>query len=293
MAIDPVQERLYNIRAAIPDHMSVFANWRMWSDAYRQERPQAKLDLAYGKKSGETLDFFPPVRQNPSPSPLVVLIHGGYWQAMDKGDNSFAARALCDAGFSVAVLNYTLCPAITLEGIVDEIQRASLWLWHRAEDLLFARDHMYVAGHSAGGHLAAMMVCTPWKALNALAPKQVFKGALSISGIFDLSPLTKTTINDNVGMTPQSARELSPVHQKPCGGLPFIAAVGANESAAFHEQADHLKQAWAHTDVEVRYMRIPNSHHFQAFEALADMNSEIFKAFYELAFRRSGPHGKL
>lgn len=277
MKIDPIQEKFYNVRAAIPDHMDIFVNWRRWSDAYKAERPDASLDLAYGPGAAETLDFFP-ARNGNSDAPLVLLIHGGYWQAMDKQDNSFAARGLCDAGCAVAVVNYTLCPETSLDGIVAEMRRAALWLWRNERGLPFDPEQIYVIGHSAGGHLAAMMLCTDWRSYDRQALQTLFKGAVSISGLFDLSALVETTINEKVGLSPQSARELSPIHHVPHSGTPFIAAVGENESTGFHDQVDMLQKAWSPHGVDVGYMSLANRHHLGAFEALADHNSALLKA---------------
>lgn len=277
MNIDPVQERLYNVRAAIPGHMAIFADWRAMSDAYKAERPDARLDVAYGDGAGETLDFFPPVGGGVN-APAVLLVHGGYWQAMDKADNAFAARELCAAGVGVAVVNHTLCPETSLEGIVGEIQRAALWLRRAAPDLGVDRDRLFVVGHSAGGHLAAMMMCAHWPALNADAPPALFAGGVAVSGVFDLGALVETTINAKVGLNAEDARALSPVHKVPASArAPFIAAVGGDESDGFHDQARALCDAWAVHGAAVETMTLPGRHHFQAFEALAEPGSALLR----------------
>ena len=284
MAIDPVQEALYNVRAMVPEHLAIFTDWRERSDSYRKERPEAKYDLAYGISSSETLDYFPPTSPQKRAAPLVLLIHGGYWQAMDKSDNSFAVRALCDAGCAVAVVNHTLCPAISLAGIVDEIRRASLWLWQQATPLGFSPTEMFVVGHSAGGHLAAMMLCTRWQDIAPQMPASLFKAGVSISGLFDLLPLVNTSINDRVGMTEQSAKELSPIHHTPHGSSSLITAVGGNESSGFHDQARKLQQQWAQYGIDVGYLNVTDCHHFQVYEKLADNNSALFTATCKLIF---------
>lgn len=277
MNIDPDQERHYNVRAAIPDHMAVFAQWRAMSDAYKTERPDARLDVDYGEGAGETLDFFPPEGGDVN-APAVLLIHGGYWQAMDKADNAFAARQLCAAGVGVAVVNHTLCPAASLEGIVGEIQRAALWLWRAAPELRVDRERLFVVGHSAGGHLAAMMMCADWAALNGDAPEALFAGGVAVSGLFDLGALVETTINAKVGLNAETARALSPVHKVPAASrAPFIAAVGGDESDGFHDQARALCEAWAVHGVTVEMLPLPGRHHFQAFEALAEPGSALLR----------------
>lgn len=270
MAHDPIQEQRYNVRVAIPDHLEIFATWRSWSDAYMRECPDARIDLAYGQDEAERLDFFPP-SDGQKKAPLVVLIHGGYWQAMDKADNGFAARALNQTGAAVAVINHTLCPRIALDGIVDQIRRAVLWLWRNAEDLGVDPDRISVIGHSAGGHLAAMAMCTRWPAMNPGAPADLLKGGMAISGLFDLSELVETSINDKVGLTQETARALSPVHHKPMLRARFIAAVGGDETKGFYDQYRALHRAWRTHGVDVEFLEMAGCHHFQVFECL--MNS--------------------
>ena len=285
MVLDPAQEALYNVRAMVPEHLAIFTDWRDWSAAYRKERSDAQYDLAYGTSASETLDYFPPTGSQNRAAPIVLVIHGGYWQAMDKSDNSFAARALCDAGCAVAVVNHTLCPAISLEGIVDEIRRASLWLWQQATPLDFSPTEMFVIGHSAGGHLAAMMLCTKWQDVAPQMPASLFKAGVLISGLFDLLPLVNTTINNRVGLTEQSAKEVSPIHHTPqSNNTPVITAVGGSESCGFHEQAKRLQENWAQYGIDVDYLNVPNCHHFQVYEQLADRNSELFRATQRLIF---------
>jgi len=276
MSYDPVQEKYYNVRAAIPDHMDVFVKWREASDAYKAACPGARLDLAYGDGISEKLDFFP-AKNNIAPAPLVMLIHGGYWQAMDKADNAFGARALNDAGVGVAVVNYALCPNVTLGDITQQMCQTAVWLWRNANALGADPDRLFAFGHSAGGHLAAMMMCADWAAIDPNIPADLFKGGLAISGLFDLTQLVETSINDKVGLSWENAKLLSPVNHAPASGHAFVAAVGGDESVGFHDQAESLRQAWAPHGVDVEPMAIPGCNHLQAFEALADPNTDICK----------------
>ena len=275
MPIDDVQEKLFNVRAAVPDHMETFKAWRAASDAYRTERADGRFDLAYGAKPTERLDFLPPAKARKD-APLVMLIHGGYWQALDKADTLFAARALNEAGVAVAVVNYTLCPATDLAGIVEEMRGAAAWLWRNAAEFGVAPNRMFVAGHSAGGHLAAMMMATDWPGREAGLPGDLFKGAVCVSGLYDLTALVDTTINIKVGMTAETARGLSPVNQVPASGAPLVLTVGEAESAGFHDQIDRLAAAWPGVPIDT--VIVPGANHFGAFEALNDRRSRSFWA---------------
>ena len=159
----------YNNRARVPDHAEILARWARDSQAIRDTRP-CQLDLAYGDTPAERLDVFrpsdaarePKARRRPG-APMLVFIHGGWWRSLDKADHSFVAPALADAGAVVVVPNYALCPAVSMEEIALQTVRSLAWCWRHARELGADPERITVAGHSAGGHLAAMMLCTLWK----------------------------------------------------------------------------------------------------------------------------------
>ncbi|MEQ8664726.1 MAG: alpha/beta hydrolase [Rhodospirillales bacterium] len=275
MHIDEHEERLFNVRAAVPDHSEVFRNWRQWSDEYKNQCPAARLDVAYGAGVAERFDLFYPADPGPSPVPAALLIHGGYWQAMDKADVAFAARGFNELGIAVCAVNHTLCPAITLAGIIAQVRKACRWIWSNAPALGIDRGHLAIVGHSAGGHLAAMMMCTDWPSFDPAMPHQPFRGCMAISGLFDLARLVNTTINERVGLSSDDATELSPVTRRPQTDGMIVVPVGGDESAGFHEQAIALRDAWAHFGVEVDVMSIPKCNHFQVFERLAALDSPL------------------
>ncbi|GAB6052151.1 alpha/beta hydrolase [Magnetospira thiophila] len=261
MAVDPVQERLYNVRAAVPEHVQVFARWRQRSDAFKQSHPGARLDLAYGDGPQETLDLFPAAAPN---APLMMFLHGGYWQAMDKADNAFVAEALVAAGVHVAVVNYALTPIVSLEYIVAQVGRALVWLHDHAMELGGDPDRLFVAGHSAGGHLTAML----------MTQFAMIRGGLALSGLFDLEPLRQTTINDRVGLDAESAARLSPVHHQPIHAAPLLLAYGGAESDGFAWQMAELQKAWGKMETLI----VPGANHFETLEALAEPGSALLTA---------------
>src|SRR2546423_8112114 len=149
-------ERGYNNRAAVPEHPLFIARYTELSRAaVKALSPQ--LDLRYGPGPKETLDLFVP-RGNARGT--FVFIHGGYWRAFDKADFSFVATPLVAAGVAVAVMNYDLCPAVTIAEIVDESRRAMVWLARRGAQYGVSADRIIVGGHSAGRHLVAMLFST-------------------------------------------------------------------------------------------------------------------------------------
>ena len=178
------------------------------------------LDVRYGAGPNMTADLFPAPAAG---APIQVFIHGGYWRAMDKDVHSFPAEGFVAAGGAAVSLNYALAPAVTLDTIVEQCRTAIEWLADNAGRLNGDPDRIFVSGHSAGGHLTAMMLCTDWAARGR--PAGLVKGGTAISGIFDLAPLRETSINDDVRLDAESAARNSPIHHLPqtrrtadCGG---------------------------------------------------------------------------
>jgi arylformamidase len=137
------QDLAYNVRRAIPEHLEIFQQWRYDADRYQSERPDALMDLEYGPDPRHRLDVFPAIGQEAGESsPLAIVIHGGYWQALDKADNRHVCRSLCDAGWTIALLNYRLCPAVNIGDICDDVEAATHWLVHTATGME-ARLHGY------------------------------------------------------------------------------------------------------------------------------------------------------
>jgi len=223
----------YNLRRAVPSHPAYFARWAAESRAARAVLG-GRLDLAYGPASGETVDLFP---VSAAPAPLLVFIHGGYWQAMDKSDFSFIAPAYRAAGIGVAIVNYTLAPAAGMDAIVGQIRRSVAFLAREGAALGVDPGRIFLAGHSAGGHLTAMAMLTDWASFG-LATDPI-SGGCGLSGIFDLEPIRLCYLNQVLGLDAATVRRNSPLHliaaaPPPRGGL--ILAVGGHETAEFHRQ---------------------------------------------------------
>ena len=273
MAIDEERERLYNARAAVADHGDFFARWELRSAGFR-ETARARLSLPYGPSARQSLDLFMP-DDAARPPPLVMFIHGGYWQGLDKSLFSYLAEALTAAGAAVAMVGYDLCPAVSIGDIAGQMRAATAWLWSRAGDLAFDRDRLFISGHSAGGHLTAMMMASDWPAIDPALPTGLIRGGVSISGLFDLAPLIKTSMNRNLGLDAAGARANSPLFMTPAGDAPLLLLVGGNESAGFRDQSDRLADAWGS---RCRRLDSPGQNHFSVVEDMADPHSALFAA---------------
>ena len=219
-------DRQYNPRLAVDDVDSVIADWASRSAAFTA-RISCELDIAYGPRPAETLDLYKPENHG---APVLIFIHGGYWRALDKQPYAFSTEPLVAAGALVASINYTLCPAVTLDEVVRQSRAACEWVWRNAAAHGGDASRIHVAGHSAGGHLAAMMAATQWPDVAEDLPTDLLKSATSVSGLFDLEPILATPVNDDVRMDAAMAARNSPMALPPAHDFPMTIAVGGAET---------------------------------------------------------------
>jgi arylformamidase len=269
----------YNMRARVPEHAQIFAQWARQAEDYRAEalkRDCAELGLSYGDTPRQIIDLFLPAAN--AASPLALFIHGGFWRAFDPSSSSHLARGLNARGIAVAVVGYDLCPIVTIGDIVVQIRRACIFLWQR-----FGR-HLVVSGHSAGGHLAAAMVASDWRALYPKAPPDLVPAAYAISGIFDLAPLLDIPVNQDLRLDAESARQVSPLFWPIASGLVLDAAVGDLETSEFKRQSSAIVETWRRRGAQTRYAEFPGNH-FTVLDALTDPASAMVGRIVELAQR--------
>jgi arylformamidase len=264
-------EREYNLRAAFPDHTQWFARWAADSERARGSLRSIR-DLRYGAGAKQTLDLFPAER----PRGALLFIHGGYWRALDKDDHSFVAPPFVAEGIGVAVVNYDLCPAVRIGDIVEECREAVDWLVREGAGHGVPARRLVVAGHSAGGHLTAMMFATDWQARGASA--QPIAGGVSISGVFDLAPLVDVSFNSDLRLDAQSARDVSPIRVDPRVRAPLLLAAGADETPEFIRQSRNLWERWPRCRPagSAAPLLVPDKHHFSVLTEFSDPRSELF-----------------
>jgi arylformamidase len=272
-AADPgFYAREYNNRELVPDHGQWLERWPAES-ARARATMTCRLDQRYGEAAGETIDIFPARKGDGT---CLLFIHGGYWRSLDKKDFSFLAPAWVGAGVSLAVVNYDLCPAVTIEEIVRQMLRASRWLWLHAADYGMDEDRLYVAGHSAGGHLTAMMMAALWPAFDARLPRNLFRGGLAISGIYDLRPLVQAAwLNADLRLDEAAALKASPAFLPPATRAPVMTCVGGAESSEFRRQNALLGERWQ--SVLAGDIPMPGAHHFSVLDGLAAPGSALFE----------------
>ena len=260
----------YNNRARVAEAPDILERWANAS-ALARAQSDCVLDIPYGAAPSETLDVF---RTGRADAPVFVFIHGGYWRALDKRDHSFVAPALVDAGAMVVVPNYALCPSVSIEQITLQIVQALAWTCRHAHAHGGDPRRIVVGGHSAGGHLAAMMLACEWQKVGADLPARLLQGALSISGVFEMEPLRHTPfLAGDLRLSAASAKRLSPALM-PAPAGPLAAVVGGDESEEFLRQSRLIRDAWGATAVPV-CEAIPGTNHFTVLHELADAQALV------------------
>jgi arylformamidase len=264
-------EREYDPR--ISPELDVSAGWAARAAATRAKRPPV-ADIRTGDHPRETLDLF----RADAPKGTVVFIHGGFWRVSSKDEMSWIAEAFLDDGYSVALLNYPLCPDVSLETLIECVRRSFARL--RTEILNEAeRRRIVVTGHSAGGYLAAALAATDWTARGL--PMRPFDGVVAFSGIFELPPLIMTTHNRALKLDGERAARLSLTNAKAEVDVPVALAVGEAETDEFHRQSHALAEAWP--ELRTRVAIIPGANHYSIVEDLAKRGSALYCVVVVLA----------
>jgi arylformamidase len=262
----------YNNRARVPDNAALMAGWARDAAAYRAQHPPRVV--SYGQSARNTIDVF----AADDSGPIVVFIHGGYWQALDGSSSSHCAAGLNAHGITVAVPSYDLCPQVSVGTIIAQMQDAMRELARLGRPLV-------VSGHSAGGHLAACMLATNWKALDPALPEHLVIAAYAISGLFELEPLVGTSINKALGLDRAAAHAASPLFWTPPRHGSLDAVVGGNESPEYLRQSRTIVEQWGAAGVATRFGLVPDANHFTAIAPLADPGSPMTLRLKQLAGR--------
>jgi arylformamidase len=271
-------DRMYNNRALVPEHPRHLQSWAEWSATARNAQ-SCRIDVRYGSGACETLDVFP---THHAAAPVLVFIHGGWFRALDKADHSFIAPAFTRKGACVVVPNYALAPAVTVDQIVMQMVEALVWTYRNIA--LYGGDprRIVVAGHSAGGHLAAMMLCCDWRVYARDLPAGLVKAALAVSGLFEMDSVRHTPfLQCDLQLTPASVRQLSPAWIPAPKKGELYALVGGDESAMFLQQNALIQQAWGSKAVPV-CEALPGLNHFSVLEALAQPQHRLHQLACEL-----------
>ena len=271
-------EHEYNSRLWAPDYAQTLARHRESGQAARCA-PGVRIDLAWGAQERQKLDLFLPPA---AAGPLVVHIHGGFWQVVASGKDggSFLAPGFVAHGCAFAAVQYTLCPQIGMDGMVQQLREAIAWIWSELPQLGYSPGRTVLVGHSAGAHLAAMLALTDWK--QSVHPARSIAGACGVSGLYDLRPLLVTSFNLALGMDPECAARNSPLDHVNKDAPPMLLAVGGLESASFLQQTAGFAEALEHHGVRVQQSVLASRNHFDAIEVLTDAAHPLTRSVLRL-----------
>jgi arylformamidase len=278
-ARDPAwYEREYNPRIAMPEIADLLAQWPARSDRTRARHPPL-ADIRTGEHPREAVDLFRP----PEPRGCVVFIHGGYFRSFSKRDTAFVAEGFLDSGLTVALINYPLCPEVPIEGLIESVRGS---FGRLVSDVLTPAERagVVVTGHSAGGYLTADLVATDWTARGV--PARPFRGAVPISGVFDLAPLIHTSMNADIRITPECAPALDLTRAPQRVPVPIVAVVGEAESAEFHRQSEALAEAWSAPRPGLH--EVPGANHVTVLDSLATPGTPLNLLVTDLALAPDG-----
>ncbi len=264
----------YDQRTLVRDPGPYEREWREGSDAARA-LPGLHADLAYGEGPRECLDLFLP--RGDGPFPLVAFFHGGGWTRHDKSKFAFPAPAFLEHGIAFAAVGFDPVPQVRLEAQVAEARAAVEWLQDAAVRLGIDADAVFAAGHSSGAHLAASLVTGD----DDVPPADV-KGALLVSGIYDLEPVRLSARNEYLQLDAAQALALSPIARIQPDPCPLVIAWGGGELDEFQRQSGAFADAWEAAGGAVTRVHRPRVNHFAITRELADPTGEVLAPFFDL-----------
>lgn len=264
----------YNNRALVPDFQNHLDEWSHKSELAR--KAECFLDIPYGSQPGELLDIFPGRgEQNLALAPVMVFIHGGYWRSLDKRDHSFVAPPFTSHGVCVVVVNHDLCPNVSMTEISLQLHRAVIWIHERIERYGGDPRRVTLVGHSAGGHLAALLLCTVKTNASNGSGNDWLKLAVSISGVHDLAPIARTPfLRPSLCLTKAEVESLSPCRLTPQPGRRLLPVVGGEESPEFLRQAVLIHQSWGAEVVDTPLI-LNGRHHFSVLKDMVSIGGAL------------------
>jgi len=265
----------YNNRAKVPDYDDFKAAQDRASDAAKAML-EFRADIAYGPTPDELVDIYPAT--GAEPGPVHVFFHGGYWKQNHKDDFGFVAPPLVAAGAAVVVVEYALIPTVDMDELVRQCRAAVAWVYNNAATFNGDPNSIHVSGHSAGGHLTAMLMATDWPAFQPGLPRDVVKTGCGISGIYELEPVRLSFMNPELRFTPELVARNSPTLMDPVGGGSLLLPVGRLEGTEFIRQSEDLAAAWRAKGMDVKVWVMDGHHHFSIINEMIDPASALTAA---------------
>ena len=261
----------YNNRLNAPDHEYHLQQWELVN---RETEKKYKLhkNISYGDGERETLDIFP---SDLPDAKTLVFIHGGYWYKNGPSDVYLVAEAFRAYGVTTVLIGYPLMPDHPLDQLVASCRKAISWLHQNVSGFNGNPDQIYIAGHSAGGHLAAMMMATNWPQFDSALRNNIIKGVCAISGLYNLLPVQLCYVNEILKMDKATVIRNSPVELSPETLCPLILTVGKEETAEYKAQSGELFNRWTEKGADVQLMEAAGTNHFSILTSLLHESSQL------------------
>jgi arylformamidase len=270
-------EREYNPASRI-DNAAALQEKRRTASAKARASLRCSLDVPYGPSEGETLDIFFASQNN---APIQIFFHGGSWRAQDKANYSFLAEPFVKENVICLVVNYSLCPVVSLDEIVRQTRASIAWAYANARIFGGDPNRISVYGHSAGAHLAVRALETNWSEFRRI-PDDVIKSAIAISGIYDLEPIRLTATNNDVRLDSECVLRNSPILHPPRRRVPLLLACGTTDNDEFKRQTRDYGSALRQKNYECEILDVEGANHFTILDHLADGQSQLGRRMLEI-----------
>lgn len=268
-------EKHFDPRVAVPDHQR-WADEREAASRNNRERLKSTLDVPYGTSPRQVIDIFPSEK---SDAPVLVYVHGGYWVRGGKDHNCHFVDLFGKMGITVALVEYDLCPEVSVTDIVQQVRSAISWIYKNISAYGGDPAKIYICGVSAGGHLVTMALAHDWEIENL--PCHIIKGCVAISGVYDLDAVLHVAVNEQIRLNPQTARENSPLIHPPLPNAPLVVAVGGGEPDGWKQMSRDLYELVKKRGVSCEYLEVPKANHFMLSSHLTDSESLITRAIFK------------
>ena len=270
-------DRQYEHRNFVPDADDYTSAQFAESERVRKTA-NGQFDIAYGPHEDELLDIY--LADSIDTAPILVFFHGGRWARGSKTSNCEGAEIYSALGVHFVSVNFSLLPTVTMDVLVRQCRDAIAWIWQNAKIFNGDRNRIFVHGKSSGAHIGAMMAITDWQSEFNL-PSNLVKGALLVSGMYDLEPVRLTFRNEWLRLDEQSARRNSPILHIPKQGCPLVVGVGALETDEFRRQPRAFVDAWRAKGLECQFVEMAGRHHFTVNEEMKDAKSALVAPFLD------------
>jgi arylformamidase len=263
----------YNLNLMLPEAAASYEVFCDRESEVARSHLDHSLDVPFGPTLAEHVDLYPAGEG----APVLIYVHGGFWCLRTSREFGFVARGPVSRGVATVVTNYALCPKVTMDEIVRQTRAAVAWVYNNARSFGGDPGRIHVAGHSAGGHLVAMLLATDWEGEYGL-PNDVVKGCTAISGLFDLAPFPYTFLQPQLQLGWDQAFRNSPILQIPDAAPPLLVAYGEDETDEFKRQSEAFLDAWRAGGLDAERLVLSGKNHYEVIDGFLDAESPLCSA---------------